>query len=82
MFSYLQFFHKATLYNRHIVDSTQISSYTNVRKYFNLYESVKEIDSVLKEISNSMEIVTNSINKSNSNFEAASSAIEEITSSI
>jgi archaellum component FlaC len=45
-------------------------------------ESVKKIDSVLKEITSSMGIVTNTINKSNSNFEAASSAIEKITSSI
>ncbi|MBV7272391.1 chemotaxis protein [Clostridiaceae bacterium UIB06] len=45
-------------------------------------ESVKKIDSVLKEISASMELVTNSINKSNSDFETASGAIEEITSSI
>lgn len=45
-------------------------------------ESVKKIDSVLKQISSSMGLVTNSINESNSNFEAAGSAIEEIASSI
>lgn len=45
-------------------------------------DSVKKIDSVLKEISHSMGLVTNSINESNSNFEAVSSEAEEIISSI
>lgn len=45
-------------------------------------DSVRKIDSVLKEISNSMELVTDSINTSNSNFDAVSSEAEEIISSI